>query len=699
MLKLFKTLLISLLALIALIAIAVTTAFMVIDPVRYRPALESAFASQTGLQLSMAGDISWTFRPVFGLAVSDLRLRNPGSPMELASLAQLNIKLEPRALLDGRLALQQLQIDGLHVNWLVDEGGRSIWQTEDSASAAATGTQSPATSQPDSAGSAVDTSTIAQISIRNASVSVQDRQRGLNSRFDNVTLSSSNSNLRDRPFPVELAFALTQEDGADQAVVSLSTLARVDLAAGKATLDDLVVKLNPLQLSGAISVENFRDALSLRGSLQSNTFPLSDFLDLYVRSTAEAAPGNALPEEFSTDTDQFSMSVDFAGNAQQMDITALRLSLDQMRVDATATWSAAQPGVPAALRYSLNGNALDITRYTQGAQASPTPGALEEATPADEPAADAIAVAASTPATDTELPIDVLQAMDIEGSHSLESLAIGGLQLSNINAQLSVRNGRLSLNLRPAGFYAGQLTAAMNFDTRQTPPSLTSIVSVQNLDIAQLARSVPAAAFAQGKLNLESFHTLQGRTTGELLASINGSTSFSVTDNAIDIGIVKQLFSSISVLSPAGSGDLAQRWPDVVRFASAEGSLSFTRGIAEGQQFTLQLDNFEIDATGGIDLAQERFDYAALLTVYGEPAPQTIAVAPLYQGVGWPVQCSARFDAQYSQYCGPDFGRVRDLFVEISRNQVQRRVQDAVSDQVPADLQDAARGLLDRVLR
>ena len=444
-------------------------------------------------------------------------------------------------------------------------------------------------------------------------------------------------------------------------------------------------------------MENFRDALSLRGSLQSNTFPLSDFLDLYVRSTAEAAPGNALPEEFSTDTDQFSMSVDFAGNAQQMDITALRLSLDQMRVDATATWSAAQPGAPAALRYSLNGNALDLTRYTQGAQASPTPGELQEATPADEPAAGA--VAASTPATDTELPIDVLQAMDIEGSHSLESLAIGGLQLSNINAQLSVRNGRLSLNLRPAGFYAGQLTAAMNFDTRQTPPSLTSIVSVQNLDIAQLARSVPAAAFAQGKLNLESFHTLQGRTTGELLASINGSTSFSVTDNAIDIGIVKQLFSSISVLSPAGSGDLAQRWPDVVRFASAEGSLSFTRGIAEGQQFTLQLDNFEIDATGGIDLAQERFDYAALLTVYGEPAPQTIAVAPLYQGVGWPVQCSARFDAQYSQYCGPDFGRVRDLFVEISRNQVQRRVQDAVSDQVPADLQDAARGLLDRVLR
>ena len=148
MLKLLKTLLISLVALIALIAIAVATAFMVIDPVRYRPALESAFASQTGLQLTMAGDISWTFRPVFGLAASDLRLRNPASPMELASLAQLHIKLEPRALLDGRLALQQLQIDALHVNWLVDENGRSNWQTGSAASAAGSGTLSPVTRHP-----------------------------------------------------------------------------------------------------------------------------------------------------------------------------------------------------------------------------------------------------------------------------------------------------------------------------------------------------------------------------------------------------------------------------------------------------------------------------------------------------------------------------------------------------------------------
>jgi len=680
MLKLFKTLLLSVLALAALIALAVTTAFVLIDPTRYRPALESAFASQTGLQLTIAGDISWTFQPVFGLAVSDLRLRSPDSPMELASLARLNLKLEPRALLDSRLALQEFAVDGLHVNWIVDETGRSNWQSEGAPSAATA--QSGAPAQADAAGSMVDTSTIAQISIRNASVALQDSQRGLSTRLDNVALSSRNSNFQDRPFPLELSFAMTDENAGQQALVSLSTLARIDLAAGNARLDDLVVKLNPLQLSGAVSLENFRESLSWRGSLESNTFPLNDLLDLYVRSEAAQAPANILPDAFDPDTDQFSMGVEFVGNPEQIEIAALRLSLDQMRVDASATYSTASPGFPASLRYSLTGNALDLTRYTQ-----------------DTPAAHAEAPEQATAEVATELPIEFLQSMDIEGSHRIESLAIAGLQLSGITAQLAVSNGQLNLNWRPAGFYGGQLTGAMAYDTRQTPPSLTSIVSLQNLDIAQLAQAMPAAAFAQGRLNLESFHTLRGRTTSQLLESINGSTSFSVTDNAIDIGIVKQVFSSISVLSPAGSGDLAQQWPDIVRFSSVEGSLSFAQGIAQNQRFTLQLDNFEIEATGGIALEEERFDYSALLTVYGEPAPQTIAVAPLYQGVGWPVLCSARFDDEYSQFCGPDFGRVRELFVEISRNQVERRVQDAVNDQVPANLQDAARGLLDRVLR
>ncbi len=692
MLKLLKTLALALASLGILLLIAVMAAFVLIDPARYRSALESAFNSQSGLQLEMAGEIAWTLRPQFGITVNDVRLRSPDSPMELASLALLNIRLEPRALLEGRLALQELQIEGLHMNWLVDENGRSNWQRGTPASSTASTT--PSAGGGAASASLVDSSRIEHIGVRNASLALQDRQRGLNLRLHDLRADATGANLRGSRFPLQLAFSLTRDDSGRQAVFDIATQLRVDRAAGSASVEELTLKLNPLQLQGRLAVENLNGTPRWQGSLQSNRFPLNDFLDLHVRPDAPEPAAAALAQDFDPTRDQASLSIDFSGDASALDIPSLRLLLDEKQIDIRATWTGAGPTTPARLTYSLIGNALDFN----GTPASPAaePAAAEPAEPATPPA---VAPPVTTATTDIALPVDLLRSLDVEGTHSIASLAVGGLQFGTVDARLTVSNGRLSLNLRPTEFYGGQLTAALNYDTRQPTPAMSSIVSLQNLDVAQLARQYPAAGFAQGRLNLESFHTAQGSSSGQLLGSLNGSTSFSLADNAIDIGIVKQVFSAISVLSPAGSGDLAQQWPDVVNFASVEGSLSFASGIASGQQLKLQMDNFEITASGGMDLAQERFDYAALITVYGEPAVQTIPVAPLYQNVGWPVQCSARFDAQYSQYCGPDFARVRDLFVEISRNQVQRRVQDAVTDQVPADLQDAARSLLDRALR
>lgn len=688
MLKLFKTLALAFATLVILLLVAVTAAFLLVDPARYRSALESAFNSQTGLQLEMAGEIDWTLRPQFGLSVTDVRLRNSESPMELASLALLNIRLEPRALLDGRLALQELQIQGLHMNWLVDESGRSNWERGTAASSTAGTTATTAGSA--ASDSLVDSSRIEHIGVRNASLALQDRQRGLNVRLHDLRADATGANLRGTRFPLQLAFALTRDDSGRQAVFDIATQLRVDRAAGSASIEELTLKLNPLQLQGRLAVENLNGTPRWQGSLQSNRFPLNDFLDLHVRPEAPEPAAAVLAQDFDPTRDQASLSIDFSGDASALDIPRLQWLLDDKQIDVRATWTAASANTPARLTYSLIGNALDFN----GAPASPgaAPGAAELAEPA-EPATPPAAT------TDIELPVDLLRSLDVDGTHSIASLAVGGLQVGTVDARLTVSNGRLNLNLRPTELYGGQLTAALSYDTRQPTPALSSIMSLQNLDVSLLAQAFPAAGFAQGRLNLESFHTAQGSTSAQLLSSLNGSTSFSLADNAIDIGIVKQVFSAISVLSPAGSGDLAQQWPDVVNFASVEGSLSFASGIASGQQLKLQMDNFEITANGGVDLAQERFDYATLITVYGEPAVQTIPVAPLYQNVGWPVQCSARFDAQYSQYCGPDFGRVRDLFVEISRNQVQRRVQDAVSDQVPADLQDAARSLLDRALR
>lgn len=669
--KLIKILVLTLAGLVLLIGAGLALVFLVMDPVRYKPTIESVFTQQTGLQLNIAGEIDWAFSPVFGLSVNDLRLSNPAARQELASLAALAIKVEPWALLDGRLEMQEFVASNLHINWIVDANGVSNWQTADS-----TATQSTASS---AAGGSTIAAAIEQITISNASLSIQDAGRGLNTTFSNLNLSSQNTNVENRPFPFELSFNVTDNVAGQDAEVSLASTATVDLAAGSARFDDLQLKLNPLQLSGSLAAQDFRNNLSWSGSLASNTFALTDFLDIYVRPAADHAL--AIPGDYSADSDQFSMHFEFNGNSQQVNLPALSLTLDDMQVTADATYTFGSDSTPANLRYNLVADALDLNRYT----ASTAPASAEE------PAAPA------PPAT--ALPIELLSSMNIQGRHSIESLAAAGLTFTGINVGLNVVNGVLRLDVQPVGFYDGQITSTLNFDTRQTPPSLTNISSLRNVNLAALAQGLPAANFAEGRFNLEAVHTLRGSTVSQLRDTISGTSSFSIADSAIDIGMLKQVLSSISVLSPAGTGDMAQQWPDVVRFSNLVGHLILDQGLDQNQQLSVTLDNVDIAANGGVDVSAGSFNYNVLLTVFGPPAVQTVPVTELYQGIEWPVLCNATFATDISQYCGPDFGKVRDLFLQISRNQVQRRAQDAVTDQVPADLQDAARGLLDQLLR
>ncbi|OGT74704.1 MAG: hypothetical protein A3H44_03425 [Gammaproteobacteria bacterium RIFCSPLOWO2_02_FULL_57_10] len=689
--KLIKVLLLTIGSVVVFAAVALALLFLVISPNRYKPAIESVFAQQTGLQLSIAGDISWAFSPVFGLSMQDLRVTKEGVRMELASLSEVAVRIEPWALLDGRLEMQEFLATNLHINWLVDANGVSNWQTADGAGTPATPAATTSTEGTEIAAA------IEQITVTNASLSIQDAQRGINTTFSDLQLTSQNTNLENRPFPFELSFTVADNTAGQTANVSLASTATVDFAAGNARFDDLTLKLNPLQLSGSLVAQDFHNNPSWNGSLASNTFPLSDFLDLYIREPAD--PALTVPGDFSADTDQFSMRVEFNGNDQQINVPALVLSLDDMQLNADLAYIAASGNAPANLRYNIASDALDLNRYTSDPAPVPEPTAAPaEQTPADEEAPVSAAVATAS-AEDTPLPIELLNSMNVQGTHRIDSLMVAGLTMTNINVALTVQDGLLNLDVPPLGFYNGQITSNIKLDARQNPPALNALSSVQNVNVAQLGQALPAARFAEGRLNLESLHTARGRTVNELLNSISGTASFSLADNAIDIGIIKQVFSSVSVLSPAGTGDLAQQWPDVVRFSTLEGHLILADGIAENQQLKVVMDNFEITATGGVDLPAESFNYDVVLTAFGEPAVQTVPVAPLYQGVGWPVVCNATFASEVSQYCGPDFGKVRDLFVQISRNEVQRRVQDAVTEQVPQDLQDAARGLLDRILR
>ncbi|MDP1756367.1 MAG: AsmA family protein, partial [Pseudohongiella sp.] len=168
--KLIKILIIAVAGIVVLAVGLVVVLLTVIDPNRYRGALENTVAQQSGLQLQIAGDMGWTFRPVFGLSIQDVRLRNPDSPQELASFSTISLRVDPAGLFRSELNIEEFVAENLHINWIVDSQGRSNWPAAGSGNAAVV-------VEPGSAELPIAVN-IKQIRVSNASLSVQNQQNG-----------------------------------------------------------------------------------------------------------------------------------------------------------------------------------------------------------------------------------------------------------------------------------------------------------------------------------------------------------------------------------------------------------------------------------------------------------------------------------------------------------------------------------------
>ncbi|MDT8427895.1 MAG: AsmA family protein [Pseudomonadales bacterium] len=707
--KLVNYLLVALAGLVVAAVLAVLILFVAVDPNRYKPALAAVFSEQTGLDLNIAGDISWSFRPVFGLSIADVRLRNLSSPQELASFSSVSLKVAPASLLAGPLRIEEFIATDLNINWIVDSNGQSNW-TLPTASTGSPGRQQTqstgsAQAQPQGQGqteaSEIDAE-IQLISLQNARISIQDASRKLNTTIENLSLVSSNTNFSNRPFPVEISFRLLDNASARELPMTLSSLAAIDLNAGSVSLNELEFNLSPLLLNGTITISDFNGDMSWQGAVQARPFNLAHFLENFSPPDSQNPIPGSLAEE-----GLFALSARFNGDSNGISVPELALHLDQMQVRTDIEYRYATPSQKPRLAYTLTANALDLNAFTASNDDTVTSSVQDQDQDQDQlqsqeqtqqqalaPVTSATSAASTPP---TSIPVELLNSINIIGTHSIESLAIAGLNLGQIDLRLGLENGLLDLETQPVDFYDGQLAALLQLDIRPRQPLATVTLAMENVNLPALATDLPLAGFASGRLNIASQHELQGYTTDQMLASIKGSSSFNISENSVDISLIKQVFGAISALSP--SGDMAQDWPDTISFSNLSGSLQLSEGLASGQALALRLDNLDVAGNGGIDLAAGSFDYAIDVTVLGEPAVQTIRLNPTYQGIAWPITCAAEFSAAPSQYCGPNFEAVRTLFAQIGRNEVQRRVEETVSDNVPAELQDTTRGLLRNLFR
>ncbi|MSR11473.1 MAG: AsmA family protein [Gammaproteobacteria bacterium] len=682
-----------------LLVLAFVGLIFLVNPNQYRGAIELAVFDSTGYELIIAGDLNLRFSPYIGLTLQDVRLRNPALPQELASTSEIALRVDPGLLLRGELLISKFRADDFHINYFTDSAANNNWELQ----AAPTAGDSSAGSVPGSPASTISTAadsssrsnirtSFESILINNASIDIQDLSSGTRHNINDLNLEARNANLDGQFFPLELDFTFLNNGIGEPLAMGLRSNIAFNRFAGTLDISDINYNLTPVLLQGQTTVTGLNDTLRYEGTIESNQFVIGDLL----KTLNPASADTDLPAVSSQPPIVLAMT--FSGDQSQITIPALTASLGSTTMQADANIRLATDFEPMSISYELTSNALDLTPFMTTA---------ETALVADQPAPDlAIADDADTtpltpaqspgavsaqPVT-TALPLELLNSFNLLGSISIESITANDMRFDDITVFTNLEDGVLDIESQPVSAFDGTILGNMRLDARGGNGDLTTQVTINQLDLGTITPTIPGLNFVAGRLNVEANYNAHGTTTSELLSSLSGTTQFAVTGNSVDVGVINQVFTAISALST--TGEAIQQWPDVISFQELTGYILLENGITENQQVKLRMDNFDVTGTGGLDLVTETFDYDLLFTVLGEPFVQTIQIGPRYHDISWPVRCSSAFQDNVTQYCRPDFAEVRQIFIQMGTNEVRRRLDDVVNDQVPEQLQDGARGLL-----
>ena len=644
---------------VALAAALLTVPLTFIGKNRFKASLEALVRESLGLELSVAGDIGLGFFPRFEFLIEDLRLKNPEFPQELASARSAVISVDIWEFADNRLRVNEIILRGLHVNHRVEADGSNIWLSpllRDSFDGSAEKTERRREDTDEELAQREHLS-IGRIVIEDSTIDFQDVTQGSNYSLRGVTLDILEANDNGAAFTAEgmATYATYSTAHADEILVPLNFGAELafDSSAQQASIHELRLGIVPMLATVTADIDWQDGSLNMRGAAQAARFDLNDFLSgLEPTSIAEAEqPGAPISAALTASPTSFSFG--FVLDNSGLTIPDFDATLGNATIDADLRLLAVTASQAANLNYAVRASTLDLSFLDRQRIAFWQPVLLDLVASGNGNTTGSIDVEGITGAT-----------------HNL-----GELQLF-VSTEGNVQN----IELQPVSLWGGEIEGVLRLER---PPGGEKLIelnaSLRRLDLAAFSTFVmpedfsasypvlPLTSTFDGKLSADIALIAAGDDWASIANSISGDITYDLNNNTVDISLVKQVFSSIAALSPAGGS--TEAWPDRLSFEQLSGFVVLASGIDAPHRVNLLMDNLEIEGSGTLNSASGDFDYRLAFTLLDNARVEPLQINDAHRGKPWPVNCVANLGAAASQFCSPDFVGVRELFAAPSHSQ------------------------------
>ncbi len=248
--KILKWVGILLSAIVILIIVAVILLMTLASPNRLKPLLTDQIKKYTGRQLTIDGDLSWTFFPYVGVKVGHIALSNPANFPDKTfaeiNSATLNVKLMP--LLSGKVESTGIVLRGMHLHLIKNAKGEVNWSFMQKTSNTSQVVQHTGAPKKALLGLA-----ISGVDISDANITFSDEQTNKSYDIKQFELNAKNINLM-QPFPIKTSFDFTSNNPAASGRVVLTGNTAFNLAAAVYTVRDLNFTLDLKQTDKKINM-------------------------------------------------------------------------------------------------------------------------------------------------------------------------------------------------------------------------------------------------------------------------------------------------------------------------------------------------------------------------------------------------------------------------------------------------------------
>ncbi|MCL1091833.1 AsmA family protein [Shewanella profunda] len=204
--KFIKWLLAILVTLVLFVTLYLTVFF---DPNDFKPEIVNAVNKQTGRELVIGDDLSWTFFPALGINLGGISLSNPEgfTPKSMLDVNKAVAEVELMPLFRKEIQIAQLSLDGAKINLVTRKNGSS---SLDGLTGSDTRTKSSTPATPSSQGQLASIE-VGGVSITNTQINMIDETKGETQTFtlDSFTLGTFSL---DKFAPIAYEFSATLSD-------------------------------------------------------------------------------------------------------------------------------------------------------------------------------------------------------------------------------------------------------------------------------------------------------------------------------------------------------------------------------------------------------------------------------------------------------------------------------------------------------